>query len=389
MDRGVGTRADRDHRGQMKGRRRVADERGRVLDVSVDAGDLPARRRARGATLTLVAVMAAALALGACSGDRLFGDHQSLMAPAPSPATAQTEASPAALREHQRILAAYGGGYDDPKLEAQVGAAVDRLVAASERPDTPYKVTILNSSAVNAFALPTGQLYVTRGLLALASDTSELASVLSHEMAHVIARHAAIREDQARQVSLASRVVNDVLSDPQEGALALARSKIAARDLLAPAGIRGGRHRRRHRGARRLRSVRRGALPHLDGPQRRPARRRQRQRGALARLPLVASGDARARQERADQCAPIFRPGRRRARPQPLSREPRRPRLRRGPGRRLCARTPLPASQARLHVHGAGRLLAREHRPGGARPARTAATRRCGSTPCGCRPSRA
>jgi predicted Zn-dependent protease len=74
--------------------------------------------------------------------------------------------------------------------------------------------------------LPTGQLYVTRGLIALANDNAELASVLSHEMAHVIARHAAMREEEARQVSINSQVVNDVLSDPQEGALALARSKI-------------------------------------------------------------------------------------------------------------------------------------------------------------------
>jgi predicted Zn-dependent protease len=64
-------------------------------------------------------------------------------------------------------------------------------------------------------------------LIALANDTSELASVLSHEMSHVIARHAAIREDQERQVALVSRVVQDVLSDPETGALALAKSKIA------------------------------------------------------------------------------------------------------------------------------------------------------------------
>ncbi len=90
-----------------------------------------------------------------------------------------------------------------------------------------YKVTILNSPAVNAFALPTGQLYITRGLLALANDNSEIASVLSHEMAHVIARHAAIREDQIRQAAILNRVASDVIGDPQMGALALAKSKIA------------------------------------------------------------------------------------------------------------------------------------------------------------------
>ena len=103
---------------------------------------------------------------------------------------------------------------------------VDRLVAASERPDLKYKVTILNSPAINAFALPNGQLYITRGLIALANDKAELASVLAHEMGHVIARHAAIREEQAKQVAVISHVVNDVLSDPQTGALALAKSKL-------------------------------------------------------------------------------------------------------------------------------------------------------------------
>jgi predicted Zn-dependent protease len=144
----------------------------------------------------------------------------------PDPPQMSDTVSPS-QREHQRILASYGGAYHNDKLELLVNQTVEKLVAASERPDLRYRVTILNSPAVNAFALPTGQLYVTRGMLALANDTSELASVLAHEMAHVIARHAAIREDKARQAAIVSRVVNDVLNDPQMGALALAKSKIA------------------------------------------------------------------------------------------------------------------------------------------------------------------
>jgi predicted Zn-dependent protease len=131
-------------------------------------------------------------------------------------------------REHQRILAAYNGAYEDPQLEAIVKQTVDKLVAASERPDQRYRITLLNSPAVNAFALPTGQLYVTRGLLALANDSSELASVLSHEMAHVIADHAAMREDRARQVALVTRVFDNMgTGDPEMMARGLARSKIA------------------------------------------------------------------------------------------------------------------------------------------------------------------
>ncbi len=134
---------------------------------------------------------------------------------------------PAVLREHQRILATYGGVYNDPRLQGMIEQMVERLVAASERPDLHYKVTMLNSQSVNAFALPSGQLYVTRGLIALANDNSELASVLAHEMGHVIAHHAEIREEQARQADLVSRVVTDVVSDPEAGALALAKSKLA------------------------------------------------------------------------------------------------------------------------------------------------------------------
>lgn len=172
-------------------------------------------------------VAALGLALAGCSSSLLtVGAPPGSLPEAPRRAQQQQAPVPN-QREHQRILAAYNGAYDDPNLESLLNRTVAKLVAASERPDVHYRITILNSAAVNAFALPSGQLYVTRGLIALANDTSELASVLSHEMSHVIARHAAIREDQARQVALVSRVVQDVLSDPETGALALAKSKIA------------------------------------------------------------------------------------------------------------------------------------------------------------------
>jgi predicted Zn-dependent protease len=149
------------------------------------------------------------------------------LAGSPAPAKqADTGMSPAVLREHQRILATYGGVYNEPRLQTTVEQMVERLVAASEKPDLHYKVTILNSQSINAFALPTGQLYVTRGLIALADDDSELASVIAHEMGHVIARHAELREKEEQQVDLVSRVVNDVVSDPEAGALALAKSKL-------------------------------------------------------------------------------------------------------------------------------------------------------------------
>lgn len=125
--------------------------------------------------------------------------------------------------EHSRIVAAYGGIYRDPKVEQALIPIVSRIVAASDRPDQPYRITILNAPAVNAFALPGGYLYVTRGLLALANDSSEVAAVLAHEMAHVTANHAIARQNRAREAQIVSRAVSDV--DPDSGQLALASSQ--------------------------------------------------------------------------------------------------------------------------------------------------------------------
>lgn len=172
------------------------------------------------AALAAVAWIAAGCATMPTGGER----QVSLPDPPPLGETAQS--SPA-QREHDRILAAYGGAYQHPRLQQVLRETVDKLASATERKDMRYHVTVLNSPAINAFALPNGHLYVTRGLLSLANDTAELASVLSHEMAHVIASHAATREDKARQAAIVNRVVTDVLNDPQLGALALARSRIA------------------------------------------------------------------------------------------------------------------------------------------------------------------
>jgi predicted Zn-dependent protease len=199
---------------------------------SVPLIDLKPPMRARrlwcGGSRSAALVLGASFLLAGCGGD--FTRFQTASPVAPATPTKPTRStfvqSPAAEKEHERILSSYGGAYDDPKLEGLIGKTVDRLVAASDRPDQAYKVTILNSGAVNAFALPTGQLYVTRGLIALACDTSELSSVLSHEMAHVLAKHAAIREDKVREAAVATRVLTDMGNDPDITALALAKNKL-------------------------------------------------------------------------------------------------------------------------------------------------------------------
>jgi predicted Zn-dependent protease len=117
-------------------------------------------------------------------------------------------------RENPRVVAEYGGVYSDPGVETVVAQIVARLVAASDDPSRTYKITILNSPVANAFALPGGYLYITRGLIALTSNPSELAAVISHEVAHVLLNHALARSRVVEQVNIVEQVAADVLTDP-------------------------------------------------------------------------------------------------------------------------------------------------------------------------------
>jgi len=159
------------------------------------------------------------LLLAACVTDPLgseasrttLPDKQEIDLPPAPPRTAELDA--AAAREHQRLVAAFGGEYRSPQAQALLNDIIGRLGQATERPSERYRVTILNSPTVNAFALPNGNIYITRGLLVLANDTSEIASVLAHEMAHVITRHAVDRQELERTATLVNRVRSDVLRD--------------------------------------------------------------------------------------------------------------------------------------------------------------------------------
>ncbi|MTI16861.1 metalloprotease [Rhodobacteraceae bacterium RKSG542] len=130
-------------------------------------------------------------------------------------------------KEHPRVVATYGGVYEDAGAERAIAKVVGGLVAASDNPSQRYRITLLNSPTVNAFALPGGYLYVTRGLLALANDTSELAAVLSHEMAHVTADHAMQRQRRAEAAELANRVMSSVVEDKAKVDAAVKSSQVS------------------------------------------------------------------------------------------------------------------------------------------------------------------
>lgn len=179
----------------------------------------------------LVLALGLPLVLAGCVG---IGDGGQATADPPRPAISgipkdapKVIAPPtAAEREHDRLVAAYGGAYRNEGTERYLDDLVQRLAAQSDRPDIPYRLTILNTPSVNAFALPSGRIYVTRGLLALANDDAEIAAVIAHEMAHVSARHAVARADLERQSALVSVVMTDVLHDPAKGQLSQARGQL-------------------------------------------------------------------------------------------------------------------------------------------------------------------
>jgi predicted Zn-dependent protease len=95
--------------------------------------------------------------------------------------------------EHPKILQQFGGTYSDSDLQAYVDRIGNKLKAVSELPDLDFTFTLLDSEIVNAFALPGGYVYISRGLLALADNEAEMAGVLAHEIGHVTARHSAQR----------------------------------------------------------------------------------------------------------------------------------------------------------------------------------------------------
>ncbi len=104
------------------------------------------------------------------------------------------------------------GAYVDARLTAYVAAAGKTIAAGTHRPNLPYHFAVLDSPVINAFAVPGGYVYLTRGILALMSSEAEMAVVLGHELGHVNARHSVRKMSQMIliQVGLA---VGSALSD--------------------------------------------------------------------------------------------------------------------------------------------------------------------------------
>lgn len=105
-------------------------------------------------------------------------------------------------RDSDRAIVASMGAYDDEALRRYVERVGRELAARSERPDLPWTFRVIDDPVVNAFALPGGYVYVTRGILAYLNTEAELAAVLGHEIGHVTARHGASQMSKAQLAQL-------------------------------------------------------------------------------------------------------------------------------------------------------------------------------------------
>lgn len=113
-------------------------------------------------------------------------------------------------QEHPKIVAEFGL-YTENNIQNYVQSVGEKIVPHTERSDVSYKFYVLDSPVVNAFALPGGYIYVTRGLMALAGSEAELAAVLAHEIGHITGRHSAERYSRATVTSLGAGILSAVV----------------------------------------------------------------------------------------------------------------------------------------------------------------------------------
>ena len=142
-------------------------------------------------------VVAGALALGfaaACSVNPVTGERELSLI------SEQQEIAMGAEASGQ--VAQQLGLVEDEALQRYVSEVGQRLAAVSERPDLPWEFRVVDDPTPNAFALPGGYIFVTRGLANLLTSEAELAAVLGHEIGHVTARHSVSQMSRAQLAQL-------------------------------------------------------------------------------------------------------------------------------------------------------------------------------------------
>ncbi|MCI5060482.1 MAG: M48 family metalloprotease [Alphaproteobacteria bacterium] len=186
--------------------------------------------------------------LSACSVNPATGDRQfTALLPTTSEARVGAE-------EHAKIAKAYGNFVKGPVAD-YVSRIGQKVAKNTERKDVTYRFYVIDSPMVNAFALPGGYIYVSRGLLSLANSEAELAAVLGHEIGHVTARHAAERMSQGAVVGIGATVLGAVA-----GSSAVSQAANLGSNLYLKSYSRGQEHQSDELGVRYL--SRAGYDPH-------------------------------------------------------------------------------------------------------------------------------
>jgi predicted Zn-dependent protease len=166
------------------------------------------------AFLRICNVLVIFMALASCSYNQATGEKQfTAFMPAAQEAKIGAQNHAAVLKEY--------GEYKDAELSAYVNRIGQKLAKNTERSDVQYTFTVIDSPVVNAFAVPGGYIYISRGLIALANNEAELASVIGHEIAHITARHSAQQQSQG------------VLANIGMVALSIATDGVAARQVAS------------------------------------------------------------------------------------------------------------------------------------------------------------
>lgn len=156
-----------------------------------------------GRRLTVLSVLSALSLLSACATNPVTGRRElSLVSEGQEIAMGKQGA--------QEVEQAYGL-YPDSALQAYVARVGQSMAAKGERPNLPWQFGVVEDAAINAFALPGGPIYFTRGILTHMNSEAEMASVMGHEIGHVTARHSAQQMSRA-QVAQLGLGVGSILS---------------------------------------------------------------------------------------------------------------------------------------------------------------------------------
>ncbi len=106
------------------------------------------------------------------------------------------------------------GLYEDSKLSGYLNEICQRIAKVSHRPQLNYQLKIIDASVVNAFAVPGGFLYFSRGILAALNNEAELAGVMGHEIGHIAARHSAQQYSKAQLAQIGLGLGSIIIDSP-------------------------------------------------------------------------------------------------------------------------------------------------------------------------------